>query len=54
MLFYYIMPRVLQQANEILSSFDVGLRQYAMKHLTKVHLYGTSCFSICLVHFVTS
>ena len=26
----------LYQANEILSSFDVGLRQYATKHLTKV------------------
>ena len=27
----------LEQANEILSSFDVGLRQYATKHLTKVN-----------------
>ncbi|KAF6158872.1 hypothetical protein GIB67_021903 [Kingdonia uniflora] len=30
----------LEQVNEILSSFDIGLRQYATKHLTKcgVHL----------------
>lgn len=27
---------VLEQANEILSSFEVGLRQYATNHLTKV------------------
>lgn len=30
------------QANEILSSFDVGLRQYAKKHLSKVQLYRTT------------
>lgn len=27
----------LIEANEILSSFDVGLRQYATDHLSKVH-----------------
>lgn len=27
---------LLEQANEILSSFEVGLRQYATNHLTKV------------------
>ncbi|KAF6155916.1 hypothetical protein GIB67_039247 [Kingdonia uniflora] len=33
---------ILEQANEILSSFDIGLRQYATKHLTKcgVHQHG--------------
>lgn len=31
---------LLEQANEILSSFDVGLRQYATNHLNKVNQFG--------------
>lgn len=36
----------LIEANEILSSFDVGLRQYATKHLTKVLSQEISYFSV--------
>lgn len=37
----YVVPQlfIIEQANEILSSFDVGLRQYAINHLTKVSWY---------------
>lgn len=39
----------LDQANEILSSFDVSLRQYAQKHLTKVIRISLGN-GICFIH----